>query len=122
MHQGITILDPTKTRGLAALNIPTKISRGMIEFIGSPCVAEKGTVVGETLFRLLLSLQHKPIKSELHIVYVFDEDCDYPPSVLDYTLENLIGPAVVNILSLCAASGLEVNNAEKIQTESPENC
>jgi len=106
---GPTGQGPEKTSFFQALNIATKINRGMIEILREVHLIKAGDKVGASEAALLNMLGISPFAYSLKVKSVFDNGQIYSPVVLDITTEDIIakfGAAVNNIACVSLAVGL----------------
>jgi len=142
LPKGRTILHPTQTSFLPALNIATKICQGQIEFIRDIHLIPKGTIIGKSQASLLSLLRMAPIPKKIEISTIFVEDYLLYPPIFDVgikiidtirrTAENIgcIGAAIgyptivnferavvmgyTNLLCVCMETQYSFEHGEKI--------
>jgi len=100
-----TALGPEKTSFFQALNIPTKITRGMIEILAPTRMCATGERVGASEATLLGMLNVMPFAYGLEVKMVYDNGSLYQPSILDITDDDIRakfieGAAIVTMVSL----------------------
>mmetsp|Transcript_12681 Transcript_12681/g.21342 ORF Transcript_12681/g.21342 Transcript_12681/m.21342 type:complete len:314 (+) Transcript_12681:162-1103(+) len=105
---GPTGLGPEQTSFFQALNIPTKITKGVIEITSDVTVIKEGERVGPSQATLLTKLGIKPFSYGLVVMEVFENGTIYSPKVLDITEADLaakFSAGVRNVAALCMAIG-----------------
>merc|ERR1712086_47210 len=85
IEKGITSLEPTQTNFLQALNIGSKITKGMIEIINDVQLFKAGDKVDASQAALLQKLGICPFAFGLDVVMAFDDGALFAPAVLDIT-------------------------------------
>jgi large subunit ribosomal protein LP0 len=101
---GVTSLEPTQTSFLQALNIGSKITKGMIEIIAEVRLFEEGDKVDGSQAALLQKMDIQPFAYGLVCIKVFDDGSLFDPEVLDITEEQVISifkTGVKNIAAVC---------------------
>merc|ERR1719198_2482572 len=111
---GVTSMGPEKTSFFQALNLNTKITKGMIEILADTVVCEVGEKVGLSEAKLLNMLGISPFFYGLELQMILDNGAIYPPAVLDITPADILkkfAAGVTKVASLalgasfpCAAS------------------
>jgi large subunit ribosomal protein LP0 len=86
---GLTEIPPDGTSFFQALNIPTKIQKGLIEILDSIKIIEKGKIISSSEAALLKKLNIVPFSFELTIQQIFDSGICYSPSILDINMEQI---------------------------------
>ena len=86
---GNTGMDPGQTSFFQALNIATKITRGLVEIINDVNLITEGERVTPGQAALLKRLDIMPFSYGLRIVQVYNEGSLFSPKVLDLTNEML---------------------------------
>jgi large subunit ribosomal protein LP0 len=107
--KGPSGLEPTKTHFLSALNIPTKIARGQIEFINDIHLIKKGERVGSSEAAFLQMLNVKPFEYGLIAVNVYENGSIYHPDILklkDSDILSKFAAGVANVASLSLELGI----------------
>merc|ERR1712072_750693 len=84
---GVTSLEPRQTNFLQALNIGSKITKGMIEIIAEVRLFEEGDKVDGSQAALLQKMDILPFAYGLVCIKVFDDGSLFDPEVLDITPE-----------------------------------
>merc|ERR1712164_152749 len=84
-EKGMTNLEPTQTNFLQALNIGSKITKGMIEIINDVKLFSAGDKVDASQAALLQKLDMFPFAYGLETVKAFDDGAVFEPAVLDIT-------------------------------------
>jgi ribosomal protein L10 len=88
---GNTGLEPTQTSFLQALNIASKITKGLIEILNPVQICFEGVRVGPSEATLLAKLKIKPFKYGLEPRTVYlDSGETFPASVLDISNEAIL--------------------------------
>lgn len=88
--KGVTSLEPTQTNFLQALNIGSKITKGMIEIINDVQLFKTGDKVDASQAALLQKLGMMPFAFGLEVVQAWDEGALFAPAVLDITDESVM--------------------------------
>lgn len=105
--KGVTAMGPEKTSFFQALNLNTKITKGMIEILQDTVVCKVGEKVGLSEAKLLNMLNISPFFYGLELQLIVDNGSVYPPAVLDLTPEDIIAKfqsGVNNVASLALAA------------------
>jgi len=90
VEEGPTGLDAQKTSFFQALNLPTKIARGIISMISRVKLINTGEKVGLSEAKLLNMLGVSPFFYGITLEMIFENGSCYPPSVLDIKTEDLL--------------------------------
>lgn len=85
----ITTLGPEKTSFFQALQIPTKITKGVIEILNEVNLIKEGEKVGQSESTLLNMLQISPFTYGLIIEHVYDSGTVFDPAVLNLTDDDI---------------------------------
>jgi len=101
---GNTNMGPEKTSFFQALNIPTKIARGMIEILNDVHLIKKGGKVGASEATLLNMLNVSPFSYGLIVKQVYEEGATYGPEVLDISLNDLRTRFLTGVRNVAAVS------------------
>ena len=105
---GNTGMDPGQTSFFQALNIATKITRGLVEIINDVPLITTGERVTPGQAALLKRLDIMPFSYGLSIVQVYDNGTCYDPKVLDLNTEiisNKLMQHVSKLSSICLELG-----------------
>jgi len=105
--KGPTGLGPEKTQFFQALNITTKIARGLIEIMSDVKVCIEGSRVGASEAALLNMLHVSPFSYGLELLHVYDAGAIFDPVVLDITEADILG-RFCGAISTVAAVSLEI--------------
>ena len=97
---GQTDLPPEATCFFQALNIQTKIQKGLIEIINPINLLKKGQIIGNSESVLLQKLNITPFSYEIKIKQIFDFNSVYDTSVLDIKPEKVLETIQSKILEL----------------------
>jgi large subunit ribosomal protein LP0 len=106
---GNTGMEPTKTSFFQALNIPTKITKAMVEIINDYVLLKPGDKVGQSEATLLQMLNIKPFSYGFKITKVYDDGELFDPEVLDISDEEMLKKftnGVNNIASISLELGI----------------
>lgn len=104
--RGPTWLEPTRTAYFAALNVPSKISKGVIEIISDVHLLQKGEKIGKSQESFLRSLGMKPFIYQPKLGVMYIDGFIYNSSRTEPSyLMNIFQIGVQNIASLCLAIG-----------------
>jgi len=87
---GMTALEPTMTNFLQALNISSKITKGLIEVISDHPLFEEGEKVDASQAALLQKMEIFPFAYGLIVIQVFADGTLFSPEVLDITDEQIL--------------------------------
>lgn len=101
---GNTGMEPTKTSFFQALNIPTKITKAMVEIINDYILLKPGDKVGQSEATLLQMLNIKPFSYGFKITKVYDDGEVYEPEVLDISDEEMMKKFQSGINNIAAVS------------------
>lgn len=101
---GSTGLEPSATAFFQALNIPTKINKGIVEIISGMTVIKTGDRVGNSEATLLTKLGIKPFSYGLRAVKVFDQGLIYNPDILDLVDEDFEAATMKTLQDITAFS------------------
>lgn len=88
--QGPTQLDPTRTAYFAALNIPTKISKGRIEILARVQILQKGQIVGPAPAAMLHNLGILPFSHRFEVICYYENGQVYPKEVVPMLSDSAI--------------------------------
>jgi large subunit ribosomal protein LP0 len=105
---GPTGMGPEKTSFFQALNIPTKIARGLIEILSPQKVVTKGEKVGASEAALLGMMNVNPFTYGMTVQQIYDNGSVFSAEILDITNDDVIG-AFLKGVSEVAAVGLAIN-------------
>jgi len=106
--KGQTNLEPTKTSFLQALNIASKINKGMIEIVNDVNLIKAGDKVGPSEAQLLQMLDIRPFTYGLTVQSVYDNGAVYAPAVLDLKDSDILArfaSGIANVAALSLATG-----------------
>jgi large subunit ribosomal protein LP0 len=106
---GVTGLEPTKTSFFQALQIATKINKGLVEIINDVKLISVGQKVGQSEAALLQMLNIRPFKYGLQAVNVYDAGSLFEASVLDISPEDILSKFREGVQKVAAVS-LAVNH------------
>jgi len=101
---GSTGMPPEKTSFFQALNIATKINRGLVEIVSDVHLLSTGDKVNASQAELLNKMNIFPFSYGLVVSYVFEDGQVYPSSVLDITNDELIKKFMTGISSVASVS------------------
>eukprot|EP01065_Artemidia_motanka_P032158 TRINITY_DN391_c0_g3_i1.p2 TRINITY_DN391_c0_g3~~TRINITY_DN391_c0_g3_i1.p2 ORF type:complete len:351 (+),score=177.53 TRINITY_DN391_c0_g3_i1:68-1054(+) len=101
---GGTGLEPGQTSFFQALNIHTKIAKGMIEILNAVTVIKEGERVGPSAATLLQKMKMRPFFYGLKMKYVCEGASFYDPRVLDMTVADKTAMVQRGISRLTAVS------------------
>jgi large subunit ribosomal protein LP0 len=101
---GSTGMEPSATTFFQALNIPTKINKGIVEIVTGMTVIKMGDRVGSSEATLLNKLGIKPFSYGLRAIKVFDQGLIYNPNVLDLTDEDFEHAVMSSLREITAFS------------------
>jgi len=104
VNKGPTGMGPEKTTFFQALNITTKIARGLIEILSDVHLVKVGEKVGASEAALLNMLGVSPFQYGLELLQVFDEGSMYEPKVLDITADDVISHFLAGVANVAAVS------------------
>jgi len=91
LEEGPTGMDAQKTSFFQALNLPTKIARGIISLVNRIKLIAEGDKVGLSEAKLLNMLGVSPFFYGITVEMIFENGSVYPPSVLDISMADLMG-------------------------------
>lgn len=103
IEKGVTGLEPTMTNFLQALNIGSKITKGMIEIINDVNLFAAGDKIDASQAALLQKMNILPFAYGLDVTLAFEEGTLFDAAVLDITTETLHGifkKACMNIAAI----------------------
>jgi len=89
--KGVTQLEPSMTSFLQALNIGTKITKGVIEIINDVQLFVEGDKVDASQAALLQKMSIMPFRYGLVPIWVFDQGSVFEPKILDIKDDELVG-------------------------------
>jgi len=89
--KGVTSLEPSMTSFLQALNIGSKITKGVIEIINDVNLFAEGEKVDASQAALLQKMDIMPFQYGLVPIWVFDAGSVFEPKILDISDEMLLG-------------------------------
>ncbi|KAJ3022857.1 ribosomal protein P0 (A0) (L10E) [Thoreauomyces humboldtii] len=101
---GNTGMEPGKTAFFQALNIPTKIAKGLIEIVNDVPLIKKGNKVGASEAMLLNMMNISPFTYGLTVEAVYDNGTIFTPEILDIDETHLIGTLLKGITTVAAIS------------------
>lgn len=102
--KGPTGLSPEKTNFFQALNITTKIARGLIEILSDVKVCNEGERVGASEAALLNMLNVSPFMYGLELMHVYDNGALYSPEVLDISEGDILARFMASITNVASVS------------------
>lgn len=102
--KGSTGMGPEKTTFFQALNITTKITRGLIEILNDVHLVKTGERVGASEAALLNMLGVSPFQYGLELKQVYDAGSVYGPAVLDITADDIISHFLAGVANVAAVS------------------
>uniref|UniRef100_A0A7S2EY53 60S acidic ribosomal protein P0 n=1 Tax=Stereomyxa ramosa TaxID=1078864 RepID=A0A7S2EY53_9EUKA len=102
--KGPTGMEPTKTSFFQALQIPTRISRGVIEIINDVPLLTVGQKVSASQAVLLQMLNILPFSYGLQSTVVYDRGDVYDSAILDLSDEDLLGKFFAGVNNIAALS------------------
>jgi len=100
----ITTPEPTKTTFFAALDIPTRITKGCVEILTDVSLCKEGEKVGSSEAALLQMLDLKPFTYGLKLVQVFDDGFVYPAKLLSTNTGDLFKAFAQGVSNVAALS------------------
>lgn len=89
--KGVTQLEPSMTSFLQALNIGSKITKGVIEIINDVHLFAEGEKVDASQAALLQKMDIMPFQYGLIPIWVFDAGSVFEPKILDISDDMLLG-------------------------------
>ena len=101
---GPTGMGPEKTSFFQALNLPTKIVRGVISILNETKVVSAGEKVGLSEAKLLNMLNISPFFYGIELLQIVEAGSIYPPSVLDITTDVLLAKFASGASNVAAIS------------------
>jgi len=101
---GNTALDPSQTNFMQALNIATRINKGVIEIINQVHLIKLGEKVGGSEAALLQKLEIKPFFYGLKPVMVYENGSSFTPDLLDITDEQILSKFATGVQRVAALS------------------
>ena len=104
---GNTGMDPGQTSFFQALNIATKITRGLVEIINDVALIVEGERVTPGQAALLKRLDIMPFSYGLGITMVYDRGTTFDPKVLSLTTE-ILGNKLMGHVAVLSAVCLEL--------------
>lgn len=106
LEEGPTGMDAQKTSFFQALNLPTKINKGVIALLQRVQIITKDTKIGMSEAKLLSMLNINPFYYGILVDQVYENGAVYPAAVLDITAEDIMkkfGAGLANVASLSLA-------------------
>jgi len=100
----ITTLEPTKTTFFAALDIPTRITKGCVEILSDVHLCKDGEKVGSSEATLLQMLDLRPFTYGLKLTHVFDDGFVYPARLLSTNPTDLFRAFASGVSNVAALS------------------
>jgi len=104
IEAGNTTLDPSMTAFMQALNISTRINKGVIEIINKIHLIKKGEKVNSSQAALLQKLEVQPFAYGLIPLQVYDSGLCYPASALDVSEGEILSKITFGIQRVAALS------------------
>jgi len=101
---GNTTLDPAQTSFMQALNVATRINKGVIEILNTVHLIKKGEKVGGSESTLLQKLEIKPFFYGLLPVMVYQGGNIFNPDLLDITDDQILAKFSLGVQRLAALS------------------
>lgn len=101
---GNTGMEPTKTSFFQALNIPTKITKALVEIINDYTLLKIGDKVGQSEATLLQMLNMKPFAYGLKVLKVYDDGELFEPEVLDISDDDLLAKFMGGVNNIASVS------------------
>jgi len=101
---GPTGMGPEKTSFFQALNLPTKIVRGVISILNETKVVSAGEKVGLSEAKLLNMLNISPFFYGIELLQIVEAGSIYPPSVLEITTDVLLAKFASGASNVAAIS------------------
>lgn len=86
---GITNLTPDGTVFFQALNIQTKIAKGLIEIQNPVKIITKGNIIGNSEVILLQKLELIPFSNQFKIRMIFENNFCIDPAILEISMEEI---------------------------------
>jgi len=100
----ITTLEPTKTTFFAALDIPTRITKGCVEILSDVDLCREGEKVGSSEAALLQMLDLRPFTYGLKLTHVYDEGFVYPARLLTTSQADVYKAFATGVSNVAALS------------------
>jgi len=100
----VTTLEPTKTTFFAALDIPTRITKGCVEILSDVNLCKEGEKVGSSEAALLQMLDLRPFTYGLKLINVYDDGFVYPAKLLSTTSADLYKAFAQGVSNVAALS------------------
>lgn len=100
----VTTLGPEKTSFFQALQITTKITKGVIEIVNDVNLITKGNKVGASEATLLNMLNISPFSYGLTVRQVYDSGACFDPEILDIKPEDLRAKFLDGVRNIAAIS------------------
>jgi len=100
----VTSLGPEKTSFFQAIQIPTKITKGMIEIITDVNLIKAGDKVDASAATLLNMLKISPFSYGLTVKQVYESGSCFDPSILDIKAEDLRAKFAAGVRNIAAIS------------------
>lgn len=104
IDKGITCLEPTQTTFLQALNIGSKITKGMIEILNDHQLFNAGDKIDASQAALLQKMGILPFAYGLIVIKAFDEGTLFDAEVLKITDEILVNTFKSACMNIAAVS------------------
>lgn len=101
---GPTGMGPEKTSFFQALNLPTKIVRGVISILNVTKVVSAGDKVGLSEAKLLNMMNISPFFYGIELLQIVEAGSIYPPSVLEITTDILLAKFGAGAANVAAVS------------------
>jgi len=101
---GPTGMGPEKTSFFQALNLPTKIVKGIISIMNQTKVVNAGEKVGLSEAKLLNMMNISPFFYGVELIQIVDNGAIYPPSVLEITTEFLMAKFATGVANVASVS------------------
>ena len=118
---GLTGITPDGTSLFQALNIQTKISKGLIEIQNPVKIITKGQLIGNSEVILLQKLNITPFSYKLDIKLIFENKCCIKPEILDISseeIEEIVNKKKIELKILesffCYPNSIKIENQMKI--------
>jgi len=106
---GNTGMEPTMTSFFQALNIPTKIAKGMVEIVSDKKVLSTGEKVDSSTAALLQKLKISPFYYQVEILSVWDRGTIFTKADLaidDAAIEKFMLEGISNVSALSLGAGI----------------
>jgi len=100
----VTTLEPTKTTFFAALDIPTRITKGCVEILSDVNLCREGEKVGSSEAALLQMLDLRPFTYGLKLTNVYDDGFVYPAKLLNTSVADVYRAFAVGVSNVAALS------------------